>query len=518
MKLSKGGKVDSDHADDGASKPFQRISSHVPGLDLVLQGGIFQGGIYMVVGSPGAGKTILANQFAFSYAAAGGRVLYITLLSESHARLFASLKEMDFFVPERLGTSIFYISGYAALEAGKLAGLLKLLRKAVRDHQATLLVIDGLVTAGAIAGTDLELRKFIHGLQVLVELLGCTTLLLSGATNAESNYAERTMVDGLIHLSTSRVGMRSERELEVLKLRGSAAIRGGHFFEISNAGITVHPRTEARLGTNGVAQNKRMRIAFGVPRLDEMLAGGLFTGSTTLLLGTHGSGKTSFGVHFLSAGADKKEPGLYFGFSEVRSRILSKSKRISPDLADHVKRGLIEVIWQPPLEQLADALVEKLIAAINRRKVRRVFIDGLGGFQESLIYPERLLAFFTALTNELRSVGVTTIVSDETSDFVGPQINLPRISAAAENVICLRHVELRSQLRRLVSVIKMREGNYDSSLREFSITDQGIELASTFESAEGILSGMARLRRFDDFKPSPSPTSNPVPRRKRRER
>ena len=516
MKLSRDGKVQAGHRDDGASKPLQRISSHIPGLDVVLKGGIFHGGIYMVVGSPGAGKTILANQFAFNYATAGGRVLYVTLLSESHALLFSSLKGMEFFAPKFLGSSIFYISGYAALEAGKLDGLLKLLRKAVRDHQASLMVIDGLVTAGNVAGTDLELKKFIHGLQVMVELLGCTTLLLSGVTKGERHYAERTMADGLIHLSTSRVGMRSERELEVLKLRGSDVIRGGHFFEISSAGITVHPRTEARLGSDGVAPEKPMPIVFGVSRLDKMLAGGLFTGSTTLLLGPPGSGKTLFGVRFLSAGAGKKEPGLYFGFSEPPSRIVSKSKRIAPTLAGHVKRGLIEVIWQPPLEQLADALVEKLILAINRRKVRRVFIDGLGGFKESLVYPERLLAFFTALAGELRSVGVTTLVSDETSDFVGPQINLPRISAAAENVICLRYVELRSQLRRLISVLKMREGNFDSSLREFSITEHGIEVASTFESAEAILSGMARMRGTDALTPSSLPTDNPVPQSRRR--
>src|SRR5216684_107654 len=135
MKLSKGRKVDANHPDDGGSKPLKRISSGIPGLDVVLRGGIFEGGIYMLVGGPGAGKTILANQFAFNYAAAGGRVLYVTLLSESHARLFSSLKEMEFFAPKFLGSSISYISGYAALEAGRLNGLLKLLRKAVRDHQ-----------------------------------------------------------------------------------------------------------------------------------------------------------------------------------------------------------------------------------------------------------------------------------------------------------------------------------------------------------------------------------------------
>jgi len=476
--------------------PLQRILSNVPGLDAVLKGGFFRGGIYLLVGNPGAGKTILANQFAFNHVAAGGRTLYVTLLAESHARLFSSLEQMEFFDPKQLGNSMSYLSGYQVLEGEKLDGLLKLLRKAVRDHKATLLVIDGLVTAGAVAGSALELKKFIHKLQVLVELVGCTTLILTGARNGESNYAERTMVDGLLELSTHRVGMRTVREVEVLKLRGSDSILGAHSFEITNAGISVHPRTEARLGTRAAPTESRQLLDVGIKSLDEMLAGGLFAGSTTLLLGSPGTGKTLLGLHFISAGAQKKEPGLYFGFFQAPSRIVSQAEHISLNLASCIKRGLIEVLWQPPLEQMADALAEKLIGAVKRRKVRRLFIDGLGGFKESIIYPERLGAFFTALSNELRSLGVTTIVSEETSDLFGPKIEVPvaGISAMVDNIVFLRHVELRSQLRRLLSVIKMRQSGYNSSLREFSISDRGVKVAPTFESAEAILSGIARLR------------------------
>src|SRR6266851_1203965 len=135
---------------DSEPMPLQRISSNVPGLDAVLKGGFFRGGIYLLVGNPGAGKTILANQFAFNHVAAGGRTLYVTLLAESHARLFSSLEQMEFFDPKQLGNSMSYLSGYQVLEGEKLDGLLKLLGKAVRDHKATLLVIDGLVTVSQI--------------------------------------------------------------------------------------------------------------------------------------------------------------------------------------------------------------------------------------------------------------------------------------------------------------------------------------------------------------------------------
>src|SRR5260370_21518032 len=397
---------------DSEPMPLQRISSNVPGLDAVLKGGFFRGGLYMLLGDPGAGKTILANQFAFNHVAAGGRTLYVTLLSESHARLFSGLEQMEFFDPKQLGNSISYLSGYQALEAEKLDRLLKLLRKAVRNHKATLLGIDGLVTAGAGARTDLELKKVSHTLHVLVELVGCTTLILTGARNGESNYAERTMVDGLLELSTSRVGMRTVREVEVLKLRGGDSILGAHSFEITNAGLSVHPRTEARLGDGAAPDGSRPSLAGGSKSLDEMCAGGLFAGSTTLLLGSPGTGKTLLGLNFINAGAQKEEPGLYFGFFQAPSRIVSQAEHTSLNLASHIKGGLIEVLWHPPLEQLADALAEKLISAVKRRSVRRLFIDGFGGFKESIIYPERLGAFFTALSNKLRSPGVTTIVSE----------------------------------------------------------------------------------------------------------
>jgi circadian clock protein KaiC len=129
--------------DDPEKKPLERVVTHVPGLDVVTKGGLFRGSIYMIMGRPGAGKTILGNQICFNHVAAGGRALYVTLLTESHARLLSGIEQMSFFQPALLGESLLYLSGYQALETDKLDGLLKLLRKAIRDHRATLLVIDG---------------------------------------------------------------------------------------------------------------------------------------------------------------------------------------------------------------------------------------------------------------------------------------------------------------------------------------------------------------------------------------
>jgi circadian clock protein KaiC len=481
-----------------------RLPTRVPGLDTVMEGGLFRGGVYMVMGLPGAGKTILGNQICFEHVRSGAKALYITLLTESHARLISSLREMGFFDPSFLANGLSYLSGYQALESEGLDGLLSLIRASVRDHQATFLVIDGLVTVTPNNGSHVALKKFIHELQIFVELMGCTTLLLTGARNGETNYAEQTMADGLIRLSTVRVGMRAVRELEILKHRGSPSLLGGHSFEISNLGISVYPRTEAAVGRAEKVPPPSGTISTGVATLDEILGGGLLGSSSTFVLGAPGTGKTTLGLHFLDAGARAGETGLYFGFFEQPERVRSKAQLLSLPFEDHVRKGLVEILWRAPLEQLADALSKMLLETVERRGVRRLFLDGLAGLCEGIVYPERVRAFVTALLNALQAKGITTLVADETEQLFGPypDSSVKGIGSVVDNVIYLRYVELRSQLRRLISVMKVRQGVYDSSLREFSIGPTGFQVASTFESAESILSGLARPVLNPETKPA----------------
>jgi len=213
------------------------------------------------------------------------------------------------------------------------------------------------------------------------------------------------------------------------------------------------------------------------------------------LLGSPGSGKTILGLSFLAAGARAKVPGLYLGFFETPDQLRRKADAIGSDFSRHLRDGLIEVIWQPPLELIADALAERLLAAIRARGARLLFIDGIGAVKDAVIYPERTVPFLGALCNELRARGVTTILSDETRDLFGPELELPvsGLGALIDNLIVLRHVELRARLHRLVSVLKARTGPRDPNLREFAIGKRGIDVSSTFESAEAILSGLARV-------------------------
>jgi circadian clock protein KaiC len=358
-----------------------------------------------------------------------------------------------------------------------------------------MLVLDGLINAEMIAKDTLDLKQFLHDLHALTEISACTTFLL---THGESDLAlrpEYTMVDGVVALSSLRVSLRTVREIEVWKLRGSGFLEGRHFCTITDVGITVYPRTEVALdGTEFNVSSERARQIFGVAQLDAMLRGGLLPGSTTLLIGPSGSGKTLFGLHFLTAGAQRGEPGLCFGLNEPPPDLIAKADKVGLELGRWVAAGQIVVRWHPMIENSLDVLVAHLLQTITEQHIQRVFLDGLQGLQAMTAYPDRLSRFLTALSNELRTRQVTAIYAIELRDILAPTVVIPidGLSALVDNMILLRQVELRSQLYRLLSIIKVRASDYDTTIREFHITDHGIDVEASFESAEAILTGIAR--------------------------
>ncbi|MFY0583035.1 RAD55 family ATPase [Cystobacter fuscus] len=225
-------------------EPVRRVGTGSSGLDALLNGGWVHGGTYMVSGAPGTGKTVLGNQLCFSHVANGGRAVFITMLSESHERMMTHLRGMRFFRREVIGQSLHYVSAYATLKAEGLEGLSRLLYRSVREHQATVLVVDGLLAAQESAGSVLVFREFLHALGVHNALAGCTTLVL---TNRQENAADPqfAMVDGVLMLEMHLEGLRSVRAMEVTKLRGEPQLTGRHVFEINSEGLVVYPRLEA---------------------------------------------------------------------------------------------------------------------------------------------------------------------------------------------------------------------------------------------------------------------------------
>ena len=470
------------------------VPTGIAGLDAVLRGGLVRGGIYLVGGRPGTGKTTLGNHLAYNHARAGGTALFVTVMAEVHDRMLAHLRGFHFLDALPDDAPVPYLNIYDELMTNGLDGVVALLRRLIREHRATLVVVDGARLFEDFAATPHDYRRFTHQLQTQLALLGCTAILLSDNPGLDGNPIG-THVDGILILEDQSHDLRDVRFLHVVKTRGVDCLRGRHSFAITAAGIEVYPRLEAVLTAEPpVAPHRGERVPLGVAGLDDMLRGGLPAGLTTLILGAPGAGKTITGLHFLAEGARRGEAGLFVGFHETPPRLLAKAAGLGLDLGRQVDAGRVHLLWQPPLEVLLDAWAHRVLAAVAAHRARRLFVDGITDVQRLALFPERLPAFLAAFTNELRARDVTVLLAAETNTLISlaVEVPLPAISATVENTILLRYVELRSQLHRLVSILKVRESDYDSAIRAFRITGQGIAVDATFDGAEAVLTGVAR--------------------------
>jgi circadian clock protein KaiC len=473
----------------------ERRPTGIAGLDRLLEGGLLSAGVFIVQGPPGAGKTILANQACFHHASIGGRAVYVTLLAESHSRMFAHLRRMAFFDESAIGEHIYYLGGYSALESGGLDALVTLVRQAIRKQQATLLIVDGLVSAHESAPTDREFKKFLHEIQTLADFTGCTVLLLTNADRASGFFPEHTMVDGVLHLTDELSELKPLRHIRVLKMRGTASIRGLHSVRITDRGLEVRPRIESLWPdqpVNEQAVANGGKLGFGISELDGMLRGGLRAGSITMLLGSSGSGKTVLSMQFLSEGVKRGERVVYFGFFEHPEAILAKCERVGiGGLKDGVQRGQASLVWHRPVEGVLDELGESLIDTVRRTKAARLVIDGMQGFALAADFPERLSQVYSAIAQELELLRVTTVYTTETRELFGRTIEVPitGLSAATQNIILLRHIEHRAAMRRVLGILKVRDDDYDGRMRELQINDDGLRLLDTFASQTHVVSG-----------------------------
>ncbi|HYQ46010.1 MAG TPA: ATPase domain-containing protein [Polyangiaceae bacterium] len=458
----------------------ERTKTGVSGLDTLLRGGLVRGAIYLVMGRPGTGKTTLGNQLCFEHVKYGGRAAYMTLLAESHAAMLKNLHTMSFFEPNVINNGLSYVGAYRALRDEKLRGLLDMVRRVILDEKATLLVIDGISPARAIAENDVALKEFVVELQMLSAMTNCTTVLLANMTAADANDPEHTMVDGLIELSFEHFRRRTFRTIEVLKFRGTRHLLGRHELEIGSDGVSIHPRLEDVLdGSERPAPASDQRLKTGIRGLDVMLHGGVLRGTTSVALGFSGSGKTTFGLHFLHAGAETGEAGLLFGFYESPERVLQGGERVGLRLERYGERGLFSHVWQPSYEFGLDRLGARLMAEIERIGAKRVVIDSLDGFRQAAIDPARTIRFITALLGELRAREITTILIDETMKPSGPEMEMriEGISALVENLLLFEYATVGAKVRRRLSIVKQRASAHESAAHEFFLTEHGIEIA-----------------------------------------
>jgi circadian clock protein KaiC len=462
------------------TNPRPLVQTKVPGLDEVLGGGLREGGLYLVYGASGSGKTMLAAQIAFARAHRGEQVLVVTLISESHGKLLDHLSGLDFFDESLVGGKIVFLNGYESTLKRGADGLLELLASLAGDSRPKLLILEGFGTLRTLGLSDMQVAGFVHQLNSLVSTLGCIAMIVEPASPARSSSPEQALVDGIFELGTYSRDGRVVRELQVHKLRGSSPLLGRNVFQIDDSGVVVYPRLEEAVARRTHADpvgRTHERAAFGIPQLDAMTEGGLIRGASTVLLGAPGSGKTLLGLKYLEEGLRQGENALYFGFYESPSRLIGKAGSVGIQLGAAQAQGQIAFIWQPPLEYVLDELGYKLLAAVAKRKPRRLLLDGIEGFQQSAIRKERVAIFLTALMVELRSANVDVMFTQELGLLHQNVLSQPYVtSAMVENILLLRYLEQAADLRRTISILKMRESGYDTSTRDFRISSAGLEV------------------------------------------
>ena len=321
-------------------------------------------------------------------------------------------------------------------------------------------------------------------------------MLLTNTERANGFFPEHTMVDGVLHLTDELSELRPLRHIRVLKLRGSAPLRGLHSVRITDQGLEVRPRIETAFLQAPVAEarsRQAARSSRSVWQSSTPCSGAASgQGSITMLLGSSGSGKTLLGMQFLSEGIKRGERSLYFGFYERPEAILAKCQRVGiGGLTQGVEDGLAQIMWHRPVEGVIDELGESLIQTVREFRPHRLFVDGMEGFERAADFPERLSHVYSAIAQELEGLGVTTLYTTETRELFSRSIQVPinGLSAATQNIILMRHVEHRASMLRVMVILKVRDDDYDARMREIQITESGIRLLDTFAAELQVASG-----------------------------
>lgn len=456
---------------------LKRLRSGIDGLDELLKGGFIAGSSYIIQGRPGSGKTILANQIGFNHVHSGGRVLFATLLAEPHERLFQFLSTLSFFDKDKIGDQIQFVSAFDTMENDGLDDVVKLLRREIVRQKSTVLILDGLLNARSRADSPINTKRFISELQGHAAFAGCTVFFLT-SSQLDDGSPEHTMVDGVIELGEERVGTRSIRRIKMRKTRGSSAIPGDHECEITDDGLVVYPRLESTVTHSAMRDSHHVSmVPSGVAGLDPLIGGGLVGSSVTLLIGPSGAGKTSMGINFLGE-SSVESPGLLFGFYESPQRLRMKAAALGVDLAALEQSGALSLVWKSNNTELIDKLALDLLRIVEEKAIKRVFLDSLGGMARAAADRSRVLDLFTALMGELRSRDVTVLASWEVRSLLGIEVDAPApdLSSIVDNLLVMRFVEEPGELKRQLSILKIRDNPYDPSLLQVCISDRGLDV------------------------------------------
>lgn len=460
-------------------------------LDDLLGGGFPKGSVTLLSGSSGSGKTIFAFQWLFEGAKNGENGVYITL-TEPLFKSLKNLETMNFYdrkIIESEKIKIIDIRDTVENKELYVEKLCNYIEETVKKCQAKRLCIDSVTAIGYNIQDKSKIRSFIFELGKILATLGCTTVLTSeiGAKDKYSVFGvEEFISDAIVRLDQVKFKSELQRMMQIVKVRGRRYKTDDLYFRISDAGITVFPPIKISLEHPSSAE----KTTTGVLGLDEMTNGGFFIGSSTLVAGPTGGGKTMLSISFLNEGLKKGESCLYIGFEESKDQILRNAKSFGWDLEPYIKSGAFTLMCVYPAEKLIEEHLIDIRKVVKNKKIKRCVVDSLS-ILKSDYRDEIFQSFMKRLNAYLKSESVTslyTTVLDNTSTTFTSE----HMSAIVDSLIVMRYAEIQGEMKQILHVVKMRGSGHSKKLRMYEITKEGFIIGPYMVGYEGVTTGVTR--------------------------
>jgi circadian clock protein KaiC len=473
-----------------------RVRTGISGLDDVLCGGFPGGHFYLVEGDPGAGKTTLGMQFLLEGRNRGEKGLYVTL-SESKRELRAiakshgwSLDGIDIFelsdIQDRLRPERQYTVFHPA--EVELNETTKRISDEVDRLQPARVVFDSLSELRLLAREDLRYRRQILALKQFLSTRDCSVLLLDDCTErAGTGSPLQSISHGVLLLERLSIDYGvPRRRLSVSKMRGAEFREGFHDFAIRRGGLIVYPRLVA--AEHPTANGNEMAPS-GVAELDALLGGGLVRGSSVLLIGPAGAGKSTLISQYAAAEASRGGKVACYIYEETRGTFMARSHSLGIDISPHIQNGTIHLQQVDPAEMSPGEFSYRVRKAVEAG-TRMIVIDSLNGYLNAMPTERHLLIHMHELLTYLAQQGVLTLLTVAQHGIVGGTLQVPvEVSYLADSVIMLRFFETAGEVRQAISVVKKRHGEHERTIRELAFTSQGIRIGEPLADFQGVLTG-----------------------------
>jgi circadian clock protein KaiC len=479
--------------------PDPAVPSGIVELDDILAGGYAPARSHLIEGRPGSGKTTLALQFLMAARERGERTIYITLsegrdeLIESAQTHGWSLDGIDIYelVPPELSLdpareqSIVYSSD---LELGETV---RLVMAEVERRAPACVVFDSLSDIRLLAGSPLRYRRQVLALKHFFAMRGCTVLFVDDLTEEMDDANLHSLVHGVLRLEQTVIGYGAERRrLRIFKMRGRAFRGGFHDYVIRRGGVKVYPRLVAADHNGGF--DDPGSLCSGLPELDLILGGGLDRGTSTLVMGPAGSGKSSLALQFSSAAMRQGDPALFISFDETRRNFCRRAGGIGIDVDGFGE--LFRFRQVDPAELSPGELAALVRSDVERGGTRVVVLDSLSGYHHAMPEEQHMMLQMHELLTYLNQQGVVTILVLAQHGLVGPMQSPVDLTYLSDTVLLLRFFESAGALRRALSILKKRTGFHEPTIREFRVDRGGLRVGEPLRDFSGILTGVPTYR------------------------